>query len=112
MLQNLNDFLELHSEELRLEFHREEASSSLEDRAESDPEDTGVVEQHLKREEEGKALYENVPDFDGGRFSLRAHELYQEFLQVVQTNLEGDARTGLYSAWSASIKITGVGRRD
>ncbi|CAM9561325.1 unnamed protein product, partial [Hapterophycus canaliculatus] len=90
--ENLNDFLELHSEELKLEFRREDALSSLEERAESEQEKIGVLERKGQEEQEGEGEGEvgdeRVQGFHGGEFSQRAHELYQEFLQVVQANLE------------------------
>jgi len=61
--QSLNDFLELYSDELRRELQREEGVRA--------PRKTG----------------------DDEEFSQRIHAIYQEFLAVVQDNLEGTPQT-------------------
>ncbi|CAN0337506.1 unnamed protein product, partial [Ectocarpus fasciculatus] len=85
---NLNDFLEQHSEELVLELRREDSSSHVEHEG---------LEQEAKREvlgeekrEEARARGEGAEGSqDGdGHFSQRVHELYQEFLKILQSNLE------------------------
>lgn len=74
-MQNLNDFFELHSEELRNDLSRRRRGSlgSAGAGGEEDPENNSI----------------KTANANDGEFSLRIHELYQEFLHVVQANLEG-----------------------
>lgn len=95
-MQALNDFLERHSEELRLELGREDSLPSPEEtegleqeegQKEAEWGERGGAEQENKSdlEEEGR----QEPSFEDGEFSERVHELYREFLRVVTANLEG-----------------------
>eukprot|EP00904_Undaria_pinnatifida_P012122 jgi/Undpi1/803/HiC_scaffold_10.g04267.m1 len=72
--ENLNDFFELHSEELRNDLSRRRRGSlgSAGAGGEEDPENNSI----------------KTANANDGEFSLRIHELYQEFLHVVQANLE------------------------
>lgn len=90
--QSLNDFLDLHSEELRLELRRADSSpvsgegkgagGLKQDRC---GEDSG--ETTAERRGEGRQEEPGSAENDG--FSHRVHSIYQEFLEVVQGNLEG-----------------------
>ncbi|CAB1108208.1 unnamed protein product [Ectocarpus sp. CCAP 1310/34] len=92
--ENLNDFLEQHAEELVLELRRRDSSRSTVQHE--------WLEQKAKREEPGGEKQEEASTArgegaegyqDGDRhFSLRVHELYQKFLKILQSNLEGDLR--------------------
>ncbi|CAM9235945.1 unnamed protein product [Ectocarpus sp. 4 AP-2014] len=120
--ENLNDFLEQHSEELVLELRREDSSRST-------VEHEGL-EQEAKREELGgekqeeasMARGEGAEDYQDGdghlsHFSQRVHELYQEFLKIMQSNLEeflqaeGLTETQLRDACEKEMRAKG-GRGD
>ncbi|CAN0130196.1 unnamed protein product [Ectocarpus sp. 12 AP-2014] len=117
--ENLNDFLEQHTEELVLELRREDSLGST-------VEHQGL-EQEAKREEQGgekqeeacTATGEGVEGYqDGeGHFSQRVHELYQEFLKILQSNLEeflqaeGLTETQLRDACEKEMQAKG-GRGD
>ena len=81
--QNLNDFFELHSEELRNDLLRRRRGS------------LGSAGAGAGDEESTEDNTKNV-NTNHGEFSLRIHELYREFLRVVQANLEGRCPVG---AW-------------
>ncbi|CAN0368199.1 unnamed protein product, partial [Ectocarpus sp. 8 AP-2014] len=117
--QNLNDFLEQHSEELVVELRREDASRS--------PVEHEGLEQEAKREELGGEKQEEASMARGegaegsqdgdGRFSQRVHELYREFLKILQSNLEeflqaeGLTETQLRDACEKEMRAKG-GRGD
>lgn len=77
-----------------LELRREDSSRS--------PVEHEGLEQEAKREELGGEKQEEASMARGegaegyqdgdGHFSQRVHELYQEFLKILQSNLEGDLR--------------------
>lgn len=89
--QSLNDFLDHHSEELRLELRRADSPPvSEEERGgggvkqdKHGQEDLGETTSEREEGEQKSGYCEN------GEFSQRVHSIYQEFLAVVQGNLEG-----------------------
>ncbi|CBN76717.1 hypothetical protein Esi_0000_0520 [Ectocarpus siliculosus] len=117
--ENLNDFLEQHSEELVLELRRVDSSRS--------PVEQEGLEHEAKREELGGEKQEEASMARGegaegyqdgdGHFSQRVHELYQEFLKILQSNLEeflqaeGLTETQLRDACEKEMRAKG-GRGD
>ncbi|CAM9173253.1 unnamed protein product [Ectocarpus sp. 6 AP-2014] len=117
--ENLNDFLEQHSEELVFELRREDSSRS--------PVEQEGLEHDAKREELGGEKQEEASMARGegaegyqdgdGHFSQRVHELYQEFLKILQSNLEeflqaeGLTETQLRDACEKEMRAKG-GRGD
>ncbi|CAM9412827.1 unnamed protein product, partial [Ectocarpus sp. 13 AM-2016] len=88
--QNLNDFLEQHTEELVLELRREDSSRSTVEYQGLEQEAKRKEQEGEKQEEACTATGEGEEGYqDGeGHFSQRVHELYQEFLKILQSNLE------------------------
>ena len=82
--------MDLHSEELRLELRR--ARSPL---MPGEKEEAGGLPQDKRgqgsREPTERGEDARGPGFENGGFSHRVHSIYQEFLDVVQGNLEGGA---------------------
>lgn len=80
LAQSLNDFLDLHSEELRLELRGAGSTPVFGEEKEGG---------ELKQGKHRQGMSEVVERVEDREFSQRVHSIYQEFLAVVQGNLEG-----------------------